>query len=197
MTIIVHCSCGTKVQAADSQAGRKARCPSCQGIVDLPGEPEEPGGYGVEQVRKCPGCKREWPLDTAVCVDCGYNFTTGRKMRTAYNIADRVIVVGVVWLGSFTRYRVYRSKRGRPCLDVSGSFLFIPLGSKTYDLSEYSAILTDHRASGDEYETDYFYLYLEGDRKKTVNIFSASDEIRFKELIDAVAQAGRLEIKRK
>src|SRR5207245_1675133 len=112
MTIQVKCSCGKRLQVSDDEAGRKVRCPSCKDLVRVPGEAEEPAGFGVEQVRKCPNCKREWPLDAVVCIECGYNFETGRKMRTKYNIPDRVITLGAVWLGSYTRYRVFRSERG-------------------------------------------------------------------------------------
>jgi hypothetical protein len=103
MAIQVRCSCGKQVQAAGEQAGRNVRCPSCQRLLIVPGEPEEPRGYGVAQVRQCPGCNREWPLATVVCIDCGYNFETGRKMRTKYNSRGRVIDVGPSWLGKQSR----------------------------------------------------------------------------------------------
>ena len=195
MAIRVKCSCGKQVQAANEQAGRKVRCPSCQALVRLPGEREEPAGYGVEQVRKCPGCKREWPPDAVVCIDCGYNFETGRKMRTQYNIPDRVLDFGVVWLGCYTRYRVFRGERGA-CLSVSRKVLFIPMGSATYSLTDYGAVLTDFDA-GDNESPDIYCLELEGVRKKNVAILTTTSEEKFKELTDLVAQAGRLEIKRK
>jgi hypothetical protein len=184
------------VQAPDAQAGQTVRCPLCQSVISLPGEPEEPAGYSVEQFRKCPGCKREWSIDTLVCTDCGYNFATRRKMRTTYQIADRTIDVGLVWLGTFTRYRVFRSKLGRPCLNVSRSLLFLPLGNTIFDLSEYRAVLTDCH-NGDEESSDVFYLALEREDHRTVNIFSSSDEVKFKELIDLLAQTVRIEIKRR
>ncbi len=196
MAIRVRCSCGTQVQAADEQAGRKVRCPSCQELLRLPGEREEADGYGVEQGHRCPSCKREWPQGTVICTDCGYNFETGRKMKTKFNIPDRIIDVGVVWLGTYTRYRVFRGKRRQPCLQVNRKFLFVPLGSNTYHLGDYCAILTDFTPGADN-QPDVFYLELEGPRKGNVTIFNSSDEEKYKELIDLLAEAGRLEIKRK
>jgi hypothetical protein len=196
MTIQVQCSCGKQLVAEDDHFGRQVRCPSCQGLVQVPDEPAEQGGYGVEQFRKCPGCKREWPLDTVVCVDCGYNFETRRKMKTRYDIVERNLDVGVAALGSFTRYRVFRNSRGRPCLTVTRKFLFVPLGSTTYDLGDFRAVLTDFTEGSDE-APDVFYLELESRRGQNVRIFRSSDEEKMKELIDLVAHAGRLEIKRK
>jgi hypothetical protein len=196
MAIQVQCSCGRQVRAADEQAGRKVRCPSCRALVRLPGEPAESAGHGVERVRQCPGCRRQWPLDAVVCIDCGHHFETGRRLRTTCHTPDRVIDDGVVWLGSYTRYRLFRGRRGQPCLQVSRKFLFLPLGSATYNLSDYQAIRTDFSGGGAEC-SDVFYLELEGPAGRAVTIFRSSDEEKFKELLDLVAQAGRLEIKRR
>ena len=60
-----------------------------------------------------------------------------------------------------------------------------------------SAILTDF-SSGDDENPDVFYLELEGaGRRKNVTVYDSTNEEIFKELIDLIAQAGRLEIKRK
>jgi hypothetical protein len=122
MAIPVQCSCGRRLQAPDEQAGQKARCPLCQGLVQVPGEAVEVAGYAVEQVRKCPARKRELPIDTVGCIDCGHTFETGRKLRPRYETLDRVMC-GVVWLGCSTRYRVYRSTRGSlACRENPDSF---------------------------------------------------------------------------
>jgi hypothetical protein len=196
MAIQVQCSCGGRLQAPEQQAGRKARCPSCQGLVVVPGELVEADSYVVEQVRKCPRCKSEWPTDTVVCVECGHNFETGRRLRTRYETVDRVIDVGLVWLGCYTRYSVRRSTRGKALLTISHRLFFLPLGTATYDLSAYRYIFTDFMA-GDRESSDQFYLELQGPGQRDVNIFSSPDEQAMKELVDLVAKAGRLEIKRK
>jgi hypothetical protein len=196
MVIRLRCSCGKTVQAADDQAGRKARCPACRALVRVPGDPEDSAGYAIEQVLECPGCKHEWPIGTVVCIDCGYHFEAGRKMRTKYNVPDRIIDFGFVWLGTYARYRVHRGKGGRPCLTVSQQLLFLPLGSVTYDLTRYSALLTDFTA-GDRDTPDRYSLEMEGPGRKPELIADTANEEKFKELIDLLAEAGRLEIKRK
>ena len=196
MAIGVECSCGRRLQAADDQAGLKMRCPACRALLVVPDEAEEAGSYGVEQARKCPGCKREWPLDAVVCIDCGYNFETRRKLRTRYRIAERVLDVGIVALGCYTRYRVFRNEHGKPSLSVTRKLFFLSLGSAVYDLGAYRSILTDFSAGNDD-APDVFYLELDGPGKRAVRIFNNSNEEKMKELIDLVAGAGRLEIKRK
>jgi len=196
MPIKVKCECGKRINVLDDHAGRQVRCPSCMSMVAVPGEADDEAGYATEQVRKCPGCKREWPVDTALCIDCGYNFETGRKMRTKYNIPDRVVDLGVTWLGCYTRYSVFRSSQGKPCLSISQKLFFLPLGTTTHDLSGYDAILTDF-TPGDDEGGDTLHLELQGRGKRDVTIFSSSNEQVMKELIDLVSQAGRLEIKRK
>jgi hypothetical protein len=196
MTIQVQCSCGKRVQTRDEETGRKVRCSSCQGLVDVPGVAEDLAAYRVEQVRRCPGCKRDWPLDTVVCIECGHNFETGRKLRTKYNIRDRILDVGIVWLGIYTRYRVFRDQRGKPFLGVSQKFLFIPLAESIYDLTTYRTIYTDFVAGHDD-NPDVSFLELEGPGKRAVTIFQSSNDEQMKDLIDMIVGVGQLEIKRR
>jgi hypothetical protein len=194
--IEVQCSCGTQVRALDEMAGRSVRCPACQGLVRLPGKSAEQAGYGVEEVRKCPSCKHVWPADAVVCLDCGYNFETGRKMRTRYKVSDHAITVGITWLGFYSRYTIFRGKRGQPCLKVIHKILFFSAGSATYDLSQYRAAVTNY-ISGTRDDPEFYEVELEGPGKKTVKIYSGANEEKFKELLDVLSQVGRLEIKRK
>jgi hypothetical protein len=197
MAIPFQCPCGQRLQAPDDQSGNQMRCPACRELVRVPAAGgEAPDGYAVEKVRKCPGCKREWPLDAVICVDCGYNFETGRKMKTKYKVPDRVLDVGAVWAGTYTRYRVYRDARGKPRLDITKKFLFLPVGGASHDLSAYRAVLTDYAVGDEEESVGTFYLKLAGPGQREVRIFRSSDEEAMKELIDLVVQAGRLEIKR-
>lgn len=195
MTIPLSCPCGQRLRAPDDQAGRQMRCPACRQLLRVPGEPDDAGGYAVEQVLKCKGCRREWPVGTVVCVECGYNFETGRKLRTKVQVPDRVIEVGSGWAGTYTRYRVYRDGRGKPRLGVSRKLLFVPLGETTYDLSAYRAVLTDY--SGDDDEGGTYYLELEAPGRRPEAIFAEANEEAMRELVELIARAGGLEIKRK
>ncbi len=199
MAIQVRCSCGKELRAEDDEAGNSIRCPSCGGKVKVPDEPEASSGYELVKIRKCPSCSHEWPRDAVVCVDCGYNFETGRKMRTKVKTHDREVVCGHLWLGAYARYRVFRGKRGQPCLNVTRKFLFIPTQDATYDLSNYDAVVTDFKAAGRFFgpNNDCYFVQIEGPRKKPVTIFESPGEHKFKELVDLLSQAGRLSVKRK
>src|SRR5262249_1236436 len=131
MSIACECTCGKSFKAKDSKAGKRVQCPACGKAVRVPDEEAEvSAGYGMEAYRKCPHCKREWPEETVVCVECGYNFETGKRMRTEVDVADRVIDAGVTWLGTYTRLVISNQGKSGPLLTVSSRFLFIPLGSR-------------------------------------------------------------------
>jgi len=207
MAIQVECACGKRLRVPEEHAGKKVRCTGCQAVMLVPAAelPEaavvvedeaEEAGYAMEKVLKCPGCKHEWPVDTKVCIDCGYNFETGRKMQTKYNIRDRFVDLGSPALGTFTRYRVFRNAKGKPSLMVSRRFLFIPLGNKTYDLTGFRAILTDCVVGDEEEGGEVYYLTLEGPRWGKVKLLRSSNERKWREVLDMVQQAGRLEVKR-
>lgn len=100
MPIVVQCSaCKKQFQAGDHLAGKQVKCPGCQTVLLLPGGPAAPaaephpmdellseeipghrkGPAGPSQI-KCPGCGTPVSQDAILCVDCGYNFRTGRKI---------------------------------------------------------------------------------------------------------------------
>jgi hypothetical protein len=120
-------------------------------------------------------------------------------MRTKVKTHVREVVAGHLWLGTYARYRVFRNKRGQPCLNVTRRLFFIPTGEITYDLSNYDAVVTDFRAAAGFFgrNNDCYYIQIEGPRKKPITIFASPVEHNFKELVDLLSQAGRLSIKRK
>ncbi len=200
MAIQLTCACGKRLQVADDQAGRKVRCPACKEFLRAPDEAGEPGGaYALEATRKCPVCKHEWPADAAVCIDCGFNFKTGKRMETVYRVLERTVVVGVTWLGTCTRLTIARDRKGRATLTIAGRFLFIPTGTQRIDLSGYDAVLVDCTLGqgGEDPSPDVYHLELQGPRKPPLEILSTSDEWKMREVVDKLKEAARLEIKRK
>ncbi|MEM7455625.1 MAG: hypothetical protein AAF456_14830 [Planctomycetota bacterium] len=111
MAIKVRCeSCGIGFKAKNALAGRRVPCPKCKQPIDIPrpeaaqgavaaaGAAAQPagGGYnplldlldeaGVESTPRgptCESCGMEMPMNAVVCVHCGYNRETGRRMETA------------------------------------------------------------------------------------------------------------------
>ncbi len=200
MSIELRCSCGKRLSVDDEQAGRKVRCPACQGMLRVPGTATEHDGYGMEASRKCPSCRREWPEDTVVCINCGYNFETGKKMETVYQVLDRTVDIGVTWLGCYTRFVIFRDRKGYAKLTIAKRFLFLPVGTRVIDLKGYDSVLTDvslgyHDEDGGS--PDVYYLELEGPRKRPVRILTTSNEWKMREVLDTLQEAARLQVKRK
>ncbi len=112
MPILVTCSCGQKLSAPDAAAGKTARCPKCGKVLQVPSNtksiasPSAKGGTsakstspksqgGVDQKVwdelglfaptegvECPQCHAELPKHAVLCIHCGYDFKTGRRLKT-------------------------------------------------------------------------------------------------------------------
>ena len=70
-------SCGQVLEAPEDYAGMEIPCPSCDTVVIVPGEPPD------EAVSSCQGCGAELAPGTVVCMQCGMNQTTGKRITHA------------------------------------------------------------------------------------------------------------------
>jgi hypothetical protein len=112
MTVIFDCSgCGRRLKVSEVYRGKRTKCPQCAAISVVPGydelavvEPgaiqEAPGEGGVARVGlapgqtdgigvaelgpTCPSCRKVLSPGAVLCVDCGYDFRTGRQLETAH-----------------------------------------------------------------------------------------------------------------
>ena len=113
MSIRARCaSCGTSFQAKDSLAGKRVKCPKCDQPITIGQPVAARGGAGKEggnkaslpasathnplldlldevQVKSavrgpvCPNCSKAMSQLAVVCVECGYNVETGKKLTTS------------------------------------------------------------------------------------------------------------------
>ena len=93
MPIPVTCgTCAKRFKAGDKLAGRRVKCPQCQGFIDIPTPRPEPAKQDdfynlldeAQQTpveRKCPSCSRPMGINDVLCVGCGYNIRTGTKVQ--------------------------------------------------------------------------------------------------------------------
>jgi DNA-directed RNA polymerase subunit RPC12/RpoP len=99
-TISVHCACGKKLKAPATAAGRKAKCPACGNVLVIEAPPPPPGEndpldalYDLAETEKsaaasnqvddsprCPKCGSATAPGAVLCVNCGYDFRTKRKV---------------------------------------------------------------------------------------------------------------------
>lgn len=97
MSIIIKCTaCQKRMKAPDRLAGKRVKC-KCGAAIAIPAatavEPEEIADLALlaqgESIDgpNCPSCAAVLSLGAVVCVRCGYNLKTGKKMVTAADAA--------------------------------------------------------------------------------------------------------------
>jgi hypothetical protein len=182
-----------------AQVGQRVRCPACAAVLFIPETPTSapaPTGYAVAQPRKCPECKKVWPAETGVCVECGWNFHTGKRHQRTYAVLDRHVDFGLPAIGTYTRLAVHRGSEGDRTLTRKEWLLFIPLGNSVLDLGGYEAVVTDFSSGGSEYG-DSFTLDLRDKDKRTRRIYSGGDEPTMKAIVDMLQEVAHLRVERK
>jgi hypothetical protein len=75
------------VKVGDQLRGKKVKCPGCNQvfIARIDDEnPEEAGpiAFQDDDSRKCPTCHKVLPGDAVLCIDCGTNLKTGKKIAS-------------------------------------------------------------------------------------------------------------------
>lgn len=94
MPIAVTCRCGNALSAPDNLAGKAVKCPKCGQPLSIPKPQITQNSWiadmlddlGVDKPPEnsvpCPGCSELIPQSAVVCVKCGYNSQTGKKVST-------------------------------------------------------------------------------------------------------------------
>jgi hypothetical protein len=110
MPIEFACHCGNRLLVGDEHAGKRAKCSQCGQVVIIPGgKPEAaktvakatsaaaasaalisksiaPSTRTTAPVassgRRCPSCHGPLSAEAVLCVNCGYNLKSGKKMST-------------------------------------------------------------------------------------------------------------------
>lgn len=109
--IYVVCECGRKLSVRASSAGKRAKCPNCGAVFEIPtpdaapqqqdlapqeagpvakqvlapaAEPYEPSPLPApEQATQCPNCGAAMSADARICVGCGYDRKSRRALQAA------------------------------------------------------------------------------------------------------------------
>ena len=102
--ISVKCGCGKDFQVKAELAGKRVKCPGCGAPLTIQAaestekkkskpidqesmmaEMFDEIGFALDdgsKGRKCPECKAPMQPEAIICIDCGYNETLGKKMKT-------------------------------------------------------------------------------------------------------------------
>lgn len=99
--------CGQEFDVPADQAGRTVKCVRCEAAVAVPfldAEVSEPTPklrikrdtpIGGGPIKTCPQCSTKADADAAICVSCGFDFRTGRKLQEAGKSSHALVLVGV------------------------------------------------------------------------------------------------------
>ena len=91
-SIRVRCTCGAKLRMPAAAAGRRVKCPKCQAVFRVPSAASAGGGAaagvkphatseaGDHAGRACPACGAAMTSDAILCIECGYNLTTKKRV---------------------------------------------------------------------------------------------------------------------
>ncbi len=93
MPIDVVCQCGKKLVAKDELAGKTVRCPQCKQPLVIRAPQAEPLAGGIGDLldeegyvapptaeNACPSCGKEFRADAVICVHCGLDRRSGKKV---------------------------------------------------------------------------------------------------------------------
>lgn len=100
--IRVACSCGKSFSAPRKLAGKAVKCPACGQPMKIPqvgASSTRPaaagsGTNGIDDLLdeigvkasttgiRCPECRADMKQDAIICINCGYNTETGKKLKT-------------------------------------------------------------------------------------------------------------------
>jgi len=113
LAIRITCeSCGRTLQAKDTAAGKKVKCPGCEAVIQVPeagteeiydaeetpqGEPEESDlseGLSSEGRRPCPQCGEMIKVEAAKCRFCGEIFDAALKKEEEKKTVDAEMTRG-------------------------------------------------------------------------------------------------------
>ena len=78
MAILIQCpDCREKYTFEDAHGGKSLAC-KCGRKLEIP-----PAAADGSDVKQCPFCGNMGAADRVICVGCGYNFNTGKKLKTS------------------------------------------------------------------------------------------------------------------
>jgi hypothetical protein len=155
MSIVLRChDCDRDIELTQRPSSGKVVCPTCHTMLAV-GEPGEGEGeaadaaggvYTTVQVKNCPLCNKETTPAAVLCINCGFNFQTGKQTRKIVRVKtmEREWWWGLIPI-YFSIVRLRKTKEGETRLTVTHNLCFIPASTIEIDLRDCQEIWTDYR----------------------------------------------------
>jgi hypothetical protein len=90
MAMLVTCTCGKQLKIKEEFAGKRGKCVACGRTLLIPAPPEPAGGdtHRPSAPRACPTCHKPLRPEAVLCVNCGFDLRTGKKVTPATTSAS-------------------------------------------------------------------------------------------------------------
>src|SRR5262245_12436242 len=89
MAIALQCKCGQQLQVQEEHSGKQVQCPVCQAVMVVSAPEVFAAAAVTSEFRHCPDCGNRLPREAVVCVNCGLDFQTGRRLKTTFKRSPR------------------------------------------------------------------------------------------------------------
>jgi hypothetical protein len=144
------------------------KCPKCGVDFQVPrsaqdDEPVEVPG-AKKKGRRCPDCNEPLAKDAVLCVSCGLNLETGKKLGPA--VKEKEFVIGPKGLG----LTIIRDAKGRLTLHRRPGCLAFLLPTQTFKLTRYDSIVISYSGANNTTNVE-----LAGPNKRPILIWQGTD----------------------
>jgi hypothetical protein len=171
MAISFECpSCWHALTFDDSAGGTDVKCRHCLATFTLPAADFPPATYGLAAPIQCPSCRRDVARDAVLCVDCGYDFRTGKKRQRTVEEKDFVHTI------HGTRYAFRRDRRGRWTLEMEGRLLGFRTSAREFDLGRCTSAVAVYQHDGSDDGEEFVTIFLEGPTGRRDRIYFGMKE---------------------
>jgi hypothetical protein len=88
IVITLRCECGGLLRLRENVRGEKVDCPWCGQVIAIPMRPIE------AESSHCPECGGKMVREVAVCIECGFDRRTGKRLATDNLTTDPIFCAG-------------------------------------------------------------------------------------------------------
>jgi hypothetical protein len=220
MTLTLKCpDCDRPIEVQDQFSVGNVVCPACRCSVPV----QALGSYAIHEGKPCPNCQAECEPSAVLCIQCGYDFRTGRRVQKVVRVQPYNFcwMSGLIPLGMYTAGQLQRDEDGFVTLSVTEHYFFIPLARHELDLKEYPEVHARHfRGFGARglilllmllflgiipglgwiilaFTRDTYAIELPLRKDIQINLYEGLFESKWREILDVLKEYGQTEIVRK